>query len=302
MKTTIGTYILEDLRQLAYHAYRNISFSTEKRAEQTVSEYSYQLQNDLNSIPEDQHERYTANYRKYLTAWLSAKSKCASSMITGPSNFPVERMRKRNEIEHRRGKEFTEWRERALKSIEKQVLANRTPEQMHAEKWANVSKSILSSAQTIFDIDNGINTYSARVLFVNSITGMVKRIAGNGDTITVQKCLTLIRELNQKGPKPIVTDKNSIWKLELVAEVVRENQADTAIKEPSEQEINGIRVVLNYQEDRIQLFFQDKAHAMKYKGAGLLSGWNWSPKNNAWQRKLTANGKWSAKNLTSKVL
>lgn len=302
MRTETQNYLLEDLRHQAYAAYSNISFHPEERAEQTVSGYSEQLQSDLDNIPEDQRERYTANYRKYLTAWLHSMSRCASSMITGPANFPVERMRKRNDIEHRRSVEFTEWRERALKAIEKQVLASRTPDQIQNEKWQSVSKSILSSAQTIFDIDNGINTYSARVLFVNSITGLVKRIAANGDTVTTNKALTLIRELNQKGPKPIVSDKHSIWKLESVAEVMREQQADTAVKEPSEQEINGIRLVLNYQEDRVQLFFQDKAHAMKYRDAGKLSGWNWSHKNQAWQRKLTNNAKYAALNLANTVL
>lgn len=68
METTTQNYLLEDLRRTAYNAYTNISFDPEKRAEQTVSGYSDQLQNDLNSIPADQHERYTANYRKYLTA------------------------------------------------------------------------------------------------------------------------------------------------------------------------------------------------------------------------------------------
>lgn len=58
--------------------------------------------------------------------------------------------------------------------------------------------------------------------------------------------------------------------------------------ETSEQEINGVRVVKNTDENRLQLFFDGKPNAemiTKLKGAAF----RWSPRNKAWQRVLTDN-------------
>ncbi len=93
-------YLLEHLRQQAHDAYRNISFDPEKRAEQTIKEYSAELNTDLTSIrnifPSERSQEelsnlttsYQSRYETNLTNWLFSKSNTASSMITGPSNFP----------------------------------------------------------------------------------------------------------------------------------------------------------------------------------------------------------------------
>jgi hypothetical protein len=51
-------------------------------------------------------------------------------------------------------------------------------------------------------------------------------------------------------------------------------------------EINGVRIVRNFDLDRVQIVFGAKPDIetiAALKGAG----WNWSPRNSAWQRKLT---------------
>lgn len=51
-------------------------------------------------------------------------------------------------------------------------------------------------------------------------------------------------------------------------------------------EINGIRIVRNFGLDRVQIVFGAKPNSETI--AALKSaGWNWSPRNSAWQRKLT---------------
>lgn len=56
---------------------------------------------------------------------------------------------------------------------------------------------------------------------------------------------------------------------------------------PSETiEVNGVQIVKNFDLDRVQIVFPGKPDAEtigKLKG----SAWNWSPRNKAWQRKLT---------------
>jgi hypothetical protein len=66
----------------------------------------------------------TGNYKeKFIThfrEWMHAKSNCISSMIAGPSNFPVNKARKANDREHAKSEEFFKWRERYFKSVNRQ--------------------------------------------------------------------------------------------------------------------------------------------------------------------------------------
>lgn len=51
-------------------------------------------------------------------------------------------------------------------------------------------------------------------------------------------------------------------------------------------EVNGVQIVKNFDLDRVQILFGGKPDSdtiAALKG----SGWNWSPRNSAWQRKLT---------------
>lgn len=63
--------------------------------------------------------------------------------------------------------------------------------------------------------------------------------------------------------------------------------ADPNAKTGSEAvEVNGVQIVKNYDLDRVQILFggkPDQATIAALKG----SAWNWSPRNSAWQRKLT---------------
>jgi hypothetical protein len=61
----------------------------------------------------------------------------------------------------------------------------------------------------------------------------------------------------------------------------------------------GGEVVMNYEVDRIQIFFtdrpsKDELNAWKEKG---LNTFNWSPSNNCWQRKITPNAIWFTKRM-----
>jgi hypothetical protein len=51
-------------------------------------------------------------------------------------------------------------------------------------------------------------------------------------------------------------------------------------------EINGVQIVTNYELERIQMLFPGKPDA---ETIGMLkgAGWNWSPRNTAWQRMIT---------------
>lgn len=293
--------LLEDLRELARGAHRNTSFSPEKRGDQIISDYSAELEQDLASMSPEDADQYIQKYIRLMRVWLVSLSGCASPMITGPAKFPVERMRKRSEWADNHYQKFRDWRSNALKAIARKVKANRTPEEVINDRWKVVAASMADSAEMIVRIDMGLEQGYNRRLFVNSIVRVVECNAKNGETEIVKRALHLLRNLNKLTPKGIVTEAHAVWNLESKAEVAAEQKVDTRAKENTEQLLNDIKIVDNFEEDRVQMFFRDKAHAMQFHGQLKASAWNWSHKNQAWQRKLTGNAQYSALKIAAGV-
>src|SRR3989304_4048067 len=294
--TVKANEILSGLYQAGYNAHRNTSLSPEKRAESIVKDYTEELEEDLKALPEDEHERYGANYKSYLFAWLGAQSRCASTMITGPANFPVRQQEKAHNSERNKYNDFREWRERVFKAIEKRIEREKTPEQKSNEAWQSIQAYILDKTSCIIEIDKGINTYTSRQLIVSNLASFIKRMAKNGQAEHVKKSLELLRQINAENTKPIITEKSSIWKLEEVAEAKREQKADIQIKESQSADFVGGKIVFNYKEERIQIFHDEKPPREKIEELKSCA-YRWSPFNKCWQRKLTQNAIYTTKNF-----
>lgn len=288
---TLPATPLQHLLKSAINAHRGTSFSPEERGKHMIKDYEELLQDDLNQISEassETKETYKARFIKYLNAYISARSRIISPMISGPSNFPTRRMQKYNNWEDNAFKAFNEFRSKALNGISKQIQRDKPEEQKQDEAWKKIEREILSSAGTIMEIDNGHSPYT-RSLFVNSITGFIKRMAKNGQTEHVKKAIELIRLLNSKHTKPIITEKNSIFTLCEVAEAAAETKRDEANRENQIFEFEGGEVVLNYEIDRVQITHHQKPtkeHLNDLKAKGLNT-FNFSFQNTAWQRKIT---------------
>jgi len=64
--------------------------------------------------------------------------------------------------------------------------------------------------------------------------------------------------------------------------------------------IGSVDIVTNHDIERVQIVFGGKPSAeiiAELKGAA----WNWSPRNSAWQRKITNNAIWSAERIAAKA-
>ncbi len=289
---------IEGLYEAAYRAYSNISFDPEKRAAQTVKDYEEELNVDIELMPESEQERYIQGYKTRLFAFLLAKSRTLSSMITGPANFPAARNRKALDVEVKRLEEFFEWRTKALKSIARKIEEAKPEEQKNAERWTRIKTGLESSMRTVVEIDTGVNRYSSRLLIVNSIIGLVRTLAKNGETDLVNSCLNLIRDWNKHAKKPIISEKNSVWTLVDVSIAQSEKIEAKQTADSEESEINGVRIVRNQQADRLQLFFKGKPSPEMISKL-KHSAFKWSPSNGCWQRQLTSNAIYAANNLLS---
>jgi hypothetical protein len=124
---------------LARRAHGHTSHVPEQRADQERAGYASTLAADMAALAalattEEKREilaaefaRYRAGYATRVRAYLDARSRCASAMITGPARFPVERNRKRNAIADRRNQEADDFRARALAAIRRALTPELAP-------------------------------------------------------------------------------------------------------------------------------------------------------------------------------
>lgn len=267
------TIKIEGLYSAAYSAYRNISFSPEKRAERIVIEYEEQLNEDINVMPEGEKERYIEGYNKHLFAWLYAMSRCASTMITGGSNFPVEQNRKKMDTERKRGEEFMEWRKRAIEACAKKIEAAKSQDQKQLEEIEAVKRDIYRT------IDWGCS--------ISLLKNRLETIARCGKVAVIREALEYLKAIQDERGIIFATPRHSIWGMVEIAERFKASLESVQV-ENIESETNGVKVVRNFQADRIQLFFNGKPEQEVIQ-ALKQSAFKWSPSNGCWQRQLTQN-------------
>jgi len=76
----------------------------------------------------------------------------------------------------------------------------------------------------------------------------------------------------------------------------KEATEELSNKENQEQPFNGGIVVFNYQEDRLQLLFDEKP-SFEIIQQLKKNGFRWSPRFSSWQRQLTNNAIYATKRL-----
>lgn len=277
--TTKSTYTLENLRSQAYNAHRWTSFDPEKRAESIVKDYSEELDSDLQTIGND--SQYKERYINHLTTWLSAKSRCASSMITGPANFNVAKHEKANRSEHNKYQEFREWRERALKAIEKAKQPEKTfsteleaaktklkslEDNRFLEKEAN--KKIKEALKNMYNIDEYLLGLGVKP---HMLEHTMRWGFGSCNTnANIRNAKQRVAELEAKEAKQVSGNK--------------------------EISFDGGKVIFNYEIDRIQI-----KHDVKPEPEVITklkqNAFKWSPSQQVWQRQLTQNAIYSTQYL-----
>ncbi len=123
----------------AIAAHNGTSMVPERRGESEQSGYAETLRADYESLSklantdekrallDDEFATYRAGYRSKTLAWLHSRSRIVSTMIAGPSNFPVRQMEKRGNWAHNHLQELLSFRERAMEAIRKKLCPELRP-------------------------------------------------------------------------------------------------------------------------------------------------------------------------------
>lgn len=258
----------------AYRAYYATSFSPEKRA---ISECNFfdEINKEFTELGAD--ERAFTKFESLFLASLNAKSNCMSSMITGPSNFPVARMEKMNNRERARTQEMYDFIDKVRKAIDK--INNPSTDIKSDDKDAITKlKEKLVKLEKLQDQMKACNKI-ARDKKENKIERLAEILGSEESAKEVLKpsCFGTVGfesfSLTNNNAK-IKTIKQRIIKLE--AQLGRKSTK-------TRFDHYNLTIEQNAENDRVQFFFDDKPER-EVIDIMKRHGFKWSRNNDCWQR------------------
>lgn len=275
--------------EIAKRAYYNTSHSPEKRAESECQYFdaTYKELQDIGCSVEGLQK-----FERLFLDLMHAKSRCLSSMIIGPANFPVARAEKANKAEHNKSVELLEYVERVKKAIDKeknpnkyaissdnenalQLLKDKLEKLVQNQSNMKLANKILKSAKTtkeqkieqlkgVFGAD-----FDAEALFKPDCFGNIgfASFSLTNNNATIKATEARIKELER-----------------------------AALRVTRELVICGVRVVENAEENRLQFFFEGKP-AQAIIDLMKSNGFKWTPSQGCWGRLWNGNAIYSINHI-----
>lgn len=284
------TFANEISSSLAVGAFHGTSFSPERRGESVRNDYAQTMQNAYETLTKHatkggtldlldaEFERYKAGYRKRTESWLRTHSRCISSMITGPSNFPVRRAQKRNDVEHKRLTELIEFGERGLRAAIRNLRPDLRPIMAgDADAIARLEEKIVS-LRAMQDRMKAIN--SAHKAFKKDAKTLEESALSQRDKDLIRRYVPAYTwEPHPFAPYQLSNNNATIRTAEKRLEQL---QAAKATPEKTIECASGLRVEDCPADNRVRLFFPGKP---EYEVRAKLkkNGFRWSPTIGAWQ-------------------
>jgi len=288
--------ILQQFERRAKEDHRNVSFSPEKRGEQMIKEYSEELTADMEELKtggasDESIADYKTRYERYFSSYLGAKSNCFSIMITGGGNFPVRRHEKANRSERKHYEIFREWRIRAKKAIVRKAQPVKTYTS-ELERYREELAGMQRSHELMKEGNKRIKEANKKGLNIAQYLTDTFNIAPHMIDWTMKFGFGL---------------QNNNANMKRVEERIKEMEKKERLRNDDpvkSYDFEGGKVVVNYEADRIQIFFDARPtpeQLTEWKAKGLNS-FNWSPSAKAWQRKITNNAIFATKRMFSGML
>lgn len=246
--------------RLAESAYQGISFSPERRGESARNEYAEHLaevykrlessaqKGGTTDLLDKVFDTYRAGLRRRYSAFLAASSRCVSTMIAGPSNFPVRQMQKRSDIAQRRLGEYLEFSSKAIDRAIRRLRPDLAPIMTGDSDALDRLKEKLAKLEAQREAYKAHNK-AARKDGKDALPGWaLSNLGANIRTVKAR-----------------------------IDHVERNQASETQVMEG-----NGIRIELVLVENRIKAFFPGKPDEVTR--AGLKShGFRWAPSEGCWK-------------------
>lgn len=298
---------LDDIDQdLARRAFCNTSQWPEVRGEDFRRGYAEithevkQFIEDHAKTPEQKlaalviFEDFRARHLALSVAYLHSHSRCASTFITGGSNFPVRQQEKRHRACDNHLRRLVEFQQNTKDVVLKKLDRALTPEDRAAQAAEDVAETlryrVTDCAATIKAIKDGKMPGFDPQSFRSNLQGVIERAWANGHTEAARNALDEAKNLQRQLGITIFAARNRVWKAAEITAPGREQG------EAREYEINGVTVEEDPTDNRLRLHFDGKP-GESMRAALKSRGFKWSPRNQAWQRQLTNNARMAARQI-----
>lgn len=292
-------------KQAAYAAHAGTSFEPEKRGEQAIRAFAEEVQavyerlkphartDTEKALLITEMERFQASYAQKYNDLLYSHSRIYSTMIAGPSGFPTERMRKINEAYDKRAHETYEWKDRAEKAMLRALKGLATEE---AGGEVAVLKNKIAQAEKLQEMMVEANKI-VRKKAEPGIGGVSKQQQLINMGFTERQAMEALKPdyMGRIGFPAFALSNNSANIRRMKERVIELGKRE--VTPTAEIPFTGGSIVDNREEDRVQIFFDQKppqAMIDKLKS----EGWRWAPSVGAWSRKRTENALYSARRIT----
>ena len=276
---------------VAVSAFSGTSFSPEKRAASYRNDYAQTMASDREEFErqatrggtldklEAAFARYRAGYASHYRQWLHSHSRCISSMITGPSNFPTRRAQKWNQAADRRMHSLIDYRETVRRAILRELRPDLRP-------------IMAGDADALARLAVKLASLERRQAIMKQANAAIRKHAKAGHAAQVLALVELgfSPDTAADALKPDFAGRIGFASFSLTNNNARIRHArerleqlERAQAQPvQEVEGNGIRLEEDPPANRVRLFFDgkpDEATRTKLKGHGF----RWTPTLGAWQ-------------------
>ena len=239
-------------------------------------------------------DRYARRLAEYYNAYYRNEASCPSILISGGSNFPVNKKNKQNA---RRDSLWQEYKE--IEAILDKIKGVGTGAVDLADPRAReILTDQLNAYQKSLDDAKAANAYYRKHKTLDGCPGIglkekewltrpgIFNFGENGTPLELYGCPFPAYELqSRRGYIKRVANR--------LAELDK-RQAEQA--QPTEStKFGGGEIVRNLEADRLQILFDDKPDE-DTRTALKSNGFRWSPRYQAWQRQLTRNAEIAARN------
>lgn len=253
-----------------------------ERQKQAVSPYHH-----------DKLDALLDRYARQLADWTNAYNRngasCPSVMISGGSNFPVHKKLKQNARED----SLRQQRQAIDAILDKIKSVGAGPVDLTDPHAREILTDQLNAARQTLDYCKAGNAYFRKH---KTLRGYGNLNDEQADRLTDPEDFGM-RLYGKPYPDYELTSlRGKIKRLEArLAELDKLQATPTASRE-----VNGVQIVEDTTDNRLRLIFPDKPD--EATRALLKSyGFRWSPRAGAWQRQLTNNARYAAKEILSKI-
>lgn len=276
---------------LAVAAHAGTSHTPDVRGASEVLDYVTTMTSDLEALAKhvttpqlgailaEEFLKYRAGYCYMKIQLLKSKSRCMSTMIAGPANFPVRRQRKRSEIADRRSADLVAYRHHMLGVIARKLQPELRPIMTGDADAIDRLKKEIATATAEQDRMKAANA-AIRKHARAGTTAQVAALVALGYSDTAADELLVPDELHRIGFPDYRIRNNGANIRRLQARLEEVSRAKAAPPETKQGPRGRIEDVPG--EDRVRVFFPDKPDAAT-RARLKSAGYRWTPSLGCWQ-------------------